>query len=45
VIDEGPATALASIGRFVAAARASRHVDSAAGGPRVEPPQPMLVKP
>jgi hypothetical protein len=45
VVDDGPATALAIIGRFIAAARAGRRVDGEAGRQRVEPPQPLLVKP
>ncbi len=45
VIDEGPATSLGIIGRFIAAARASRRTDGDAGRPRVEAPQPLLVKP
>jgi hypothetical protein len=45
VVDEGPATALAIIGRFIAAARAGRRAEGEAGRPRVEPPQPLLVKP
>ena len=45
VIDDGPATALGIVGRFMAAARANRRTDGEAGRPRVEPPQPLLVKP
>ncbi len=45
VIDEGPATALAIIGRFVAAARASRHADSETGGPRVILPEALSHEP
>jgi hypothetical protein len=45
VVNDGPATALAIIGRFIAAARASRRTDGEAERPRVEPPQPLLVKP
>lgn len=43
--DEGPATALGMIGRFIAASRANRQTDRGAGRPRVGPPQPLLVKP
>jgi hypothetical protein len=45
VVDDGPATALGIIGRFIAAARASRRADGEAARPRVEPPRPLLVKP
>ena len=45
VVDDGPATALGIVGRFIASARASRRADGEAGRPRVEPPQPLLVKP
>lgn len=45
VVDDGPATALTIIGRFIAAVHASRRTDGEAGRPRVEPPQPLLVKP
>jgi hypothetical protein len=45
VIDDGPATALSIIGRFIAAARAGRLTDGEVGRPRVEPPQPLLIKP
>ncbi len=38
VLDEGPATALAAVGRFVAAVRAGRRTDAEAGRPAVEPP-------
>jgi hypothetical protein len=45
VVDDGPATALGIVGRFIAAARANRREDAEAGQPRVEPPRPLLVKP
>jgi hypothetical protein len=45
VVDEGPATALGMIGRFIAAARSGRPSDGDGAGPRVGPPQPLLIKP
>ena len=45
VVDDGPATALALIGRFIAAVRAGQRTDGEARRPLVEPPQPLLVKP
>lgn len=45
VVDDGPATALGFIARFLAAARSGRRTDGEAGRPLVEPPRPLLVKP
>ncbi len=45
IVDDGPATALGIIGRFIAAVRASRRPGGEAGRPGVESPQPLLVKP
>ncbi len=42
-VDEGPTTALAIIGRVVAAASRGRQAESPE--PRIEPPQPLLIKP
>jgi hypothetical protein len=45
VADEGPATALGMVGRFIAAARSGRGLDGGSGESRVEPPQPLLIRP
>jgi hypothetical protein len=45
VVDEGPATGLTLIGRFVAAARARSRGDGADGQPAADPPRPLLVRP
>jgi hypothetical protein len=45
VVDEGPGTALGIVGRFIVAARAGRRPEADGGQSRVEPPQPLLIKP
>lgn len=45
VVDEGPATALGMLGRFIAAARSGRRPDGDGGEPPVEPPPPLIIEP
>lgn len=45
VVDQGPATALGIVSRFIAASRAAHGEERAGGRPPAEPPQSLLVKP